>query len=66
MAYENETLARLGLIVDGATLNGRPAQISGLKERFATVRSDDGQLSGQWSWKAVERIVCRKGARFQL
>jgi hypothetical protein len=62
----SKVMERLGLLSHGdATLNGRPAQISGIKERFATVRSLDGELSAQFSWQAVERIVCNKDGRFQ-
>ena len=45
------------------TLNGKPADISGFRNRFATVWAR-GVGSAEWSWDAVERIV-KAGGRFK-
>jgi hypothetical protein len=38
-------------------LNGRDARIVGRLNRYATVASLDGKLSGEWSWDSAAEIV---------
>jgi hypothetical protein len=47
-----------------ATLNGKPARISGYRRRFATVTQSSSGLSAEWSWQAVQRVVS-KGGHFE-
>lgn len=47
------------------TLNGQPAQIVGVKNDVATVRTiDPNGPSFEWSWQAVERVV-KNGGNFK-
>ena len=45
------------------TLNGKPAQIMGFRNRFGTV-SARGVGRADWSWDAIERIV-KAGGKFK-
>ena len=49
--------ARRDICAVHVTLNGKPATISGALVNHGTVSSLDGELSAQWSWPAIERIV---------
>lgn len=42
----------------GITLNGKPAHICGIKEKFATVHTLDMEagLSGEWSWSTLDKM----------
>lgn len=44
------------------TLNGKPAQITGAANRFATITERESGLSAEWSWPAVKLVVDRGGA----
>lgn len=46
-------------------LNGQPAIIGGRLLAFATVRTLDGRMIGQWSWLTVERIM-NNGGEFRI
>ena len=41
-------------------LNGKPAIISGRKNRFATVATLDGSQSFEWNWHTVNRVMYGK------
>jgi hypothetical protein len=45
------------------TLDEQPAWIIGIRNRVATVITRNGEIRGEWSWSAAERIV-RAGGRF--
>lgn len=45
------------------TLNGKPAEIQGFRNRFGTVWAR-GVGSFDWSWEAIERVVKNKGGKF--
>jgi hypothetical protein len=44
-----------------ATLDGRPAIVSGASRPFAIVTDRATGLSAEWSWQAVARIMARGG-----
>jgi hypothetical protein len=44
------------------TLNGRPARISGPRERFATIIDRGTGLGAQWAWETVARVCAADGA----
>lgn len=48
--------------VEGITLNGEPARVTGVNKRFATVTQRKSGLSAEWSWEAVERVIAKGGA----
>jgi hypothetical protein len=39
------------------TLDGKPAVVLGVSNRFATVTTLDGSVSIDWPWKSAERIA---------
>lgn len=62
---------RRDLCAAEVTLNGKPAQIVGAKDLFATVRTvgpwtpENKTLSAQWAWHTAREIVA-KGGEFRL
>jgi hypothetical protein len=56
---------RRELCAGRVTINGRPATISGVQQKFALVRSLDGHYCAEWAWTTTERIVAQ-GGDFQL
>lgn len=50
------------LAAQPVTLDGQPAQIAGIGERFATVRQVPSGLGAEWSWDAVARVVSNGGS----
>ena len=52
--------------VPTVTLDGRPATITGYQNKFATIRSVDGKLSGEWSWAAVDLVIDKHDGKFTL
>jgi hypothetical protein len=46
--------------INGCTLNGKRAIVSGVRNNFATVWVQGG-ASFDWSWNAVERILNNGG-----
>jgi hypothetical protein len=56
-----EYVARLGLTEAKVTLNGLPAKVGGVNNRFATVTQLKSGLSAEWSWDAVERVISKGG-----
>lgn len=56
-----EYAKRMGLTEAKVTLNGEPAKVSGVYNRFATVTQLKTRLSAEWSWEAVERVVAKGG-----
>ncbi len=51
---------------EGLTLDGEPASVVGVRNSFATVRTRDGRLSGEWAWGAVALIINERGGEFRL
>ena len=47
--------------IKGTTLNGKPANVSGRLNDFATVAEIKGPLAVAFSWQAVKRIMQRDG-----
>ena len=58
-----ERLERRRKLVEAkVTLEGKPAVIGGIRNKFATVTQlGPHGLTAHWSWEAVERIVKRDG-----
>lgn len=56
---------RYRAIATPVTLDDRPAKITGARNDFATVRSHDGKLTGEWAWQTAIRIADTHG-RFSL
>lgn len=49
----------------GATLNGRPAIVAGVRNTFATVADRETGLEAEWSWFAVAHVLNESGGRFR-
>lgn len=56
---------RIALCSTKVTLNGKPAIITGYRTQFATVRTLDGTMRGEWAWETVKHIV-DNGGHFKL
>lgn len=57
---------RYELAAARVTLDGEPAQVVGVQERFATVRTlRDSGPSHQWAWSAVEFVVTKRNGAFR-
>jgi len=52
---------RRDLCAKRCTLNGRPAQVGGAANPFATVRDLETGLGADWAWPTVERILAAGG-----
>lgn len=48
---------RHALVLTRVTLNGLPAQITGIREDYATVRTLRGEQAAQFAWETVDRVV---------
>jgi len=61
---EKESLVRESK-TNGITLNGEPAQIVNVTNKFPTIRtiSNDGPAH-EWNWKAVRGIILNKNGAF--
>ena len=46
------------------TLNGKPARIVGRKVTYPKVVEINGQLTVEFSWQAVKRIMTTKNGKF--
>lgn len=55
---------RHSLVLSTAFLNGNKARISGIRNDFATVTDSTTNLSAEFAWATVERIV-RNGGQFK-
>lgn len=53
---------RCELIAEHVTLDGKPAIITGSKQRFATVAQLGSALKVEFAWATVARIVANGGA----
>jgi len=62
---ESVYVNRLSLCATEATLNGRPAQITGYRRDFALVRDKETGLGCEFSWEAVDHVVIHKKGAFQ-
>jgi hypothetical protein len=60
----DRTRRRRELCTAAVTLDGAPAMVCGVQERFATVATLDGKWSAEWAWETVARIVADGGAFF--
>jgi hypothetical protein len=50
------------LVLASVTLNGKPAQVTGIRNDFAMVRSLRGEVAPvEFSWQTVERVVMSGG-----
>jgi hypothetical protein len=56
---------RCDLRVKPVTLNGKPAVISGLMEKYATVTCLETGEHYQWSWPQVEYVITEKNGAFR-
>lgn len=63
---EQQLAERYRLAAAEVTLDGQPANVVGVHNRFATVRSRDGRLSAEWAWPTVALIVNERGGAFRL
>lgn len=65
MSATVESLQRINrhaLVLQRVTLNGKPAQVTGIREEFAMVRSLRGECAAaQFDWQTVERVVMSGG-----
>lgn len=52
---------RHALVLQRVTLNGCPAQVTGIRNEFATVRALRGECSAEFAWQTVERVICNGG-----
>ena len=60
IALEQRRILAQQLVV----LDGRPAQIVGVRREFALVVTLDGSGSAEWSWQSAARI-CNAGGEFR-
>lgn len=49
------------LCATAVTLDGKPANISGASDRYATVRQIPDGFGWHWTWDATARIVANGG-----
>lgn len=47
------------------TINGKPATVSGYRNRFATVTDKATGLSAEWTWEAVAHIMANRFGAFK-
>lgn len=55
---------RHALVLSSVTLNGSQAQITGIRDEYATVRGLRGEHAAQFSWSVVEEVVINHGGNF--
>ena len=49
----------------GITLDGEPAKLVGIKNKFPTVATiRENGPSFEWSWKAIREVINNKNGRF--
>lgn len=46
------------------TLNGRPARVKGRLLKFPTIHTDDGELSAEFAWETIIRVIRENGGQF--
>ena len=50
----------------GITLDGEPAKIVGVKNKFPTIATvREGGPSFEWSWKAIREVMYNRGGKFE-
>lgn len=52
---------RHALVLQRVTLNGLPAQVTGIRNDFAMVRALRGECAAEFAWSTVERVVSSGG-----
>jgi hypothetical protein len=49
------------LVLASVTLNGLPAQVTGIRNDYAMVRSLRGECAAEFAWSTVESVVSSGG-----
>lgn len=53
---------RHALVLQRCTLNGIPAQVTGIRNEFAMIRPLRGECApAAFTWSTVERVICSGG-----
>jgi hypothetical protein len=60
---EAKFIDRHSLVLTRVSLNGFPAQITGIREDYAMVRSLRGEYASQFAWETVLQVV-NSGGKF--